>query len=75
MRRLSAPPKAAGNDLDLTCKIDAASSVASWIQSRSVKILSVAGPRASEDAGIYKDVFRILEMVVEMQKPKQAPSI
>ena len=52
-----------GIDLNLTRSIDAASSIVSWIQSRSIKILNVAGPRASEDACIYKDVFQILEMV------------
>jgi len=57
-------------DLNLTKSTDAASSVVSWIQSQSIKTLNVAGPRASEDAGIYQDVFRILEMVVQMQKQK-----
>jgi len=61
-------------DLNLTSSLDAASLVVSWIQSQSIKIMNVAGPRASEDAGIYLDVFRILEMVLQMQKPNQAHS-
>ncbi|UCD82750.1 MAG: putative molybdenum carrier protein [Desulfobacterales bacterium] len=58
-----------GIDLNLTSYSDAASMLTSWIQARRIKILNVAGPRASEDARIYGDVFRILEMVVQMQKP------
>ena len=55
-------------DLNLTTSFDAASLIVSWIQLRRIKILNVAGPRASEDAGIYYDVFRILAMVIQMHK-------
>ena len=51
-------------DLNLTSPSDAASSITSWIQSQKIKDLNVAGPRASEDPGIYGDVFRIIEAVV-----------
>ena len=57
-----------GIDLNLTPPYDAASLIVSWIQMRRIKILNVAGPRASEDADIYNDVFRILAMVIQMQK-------
>lgn len=61
-------------DLNLTATHDAASLIVSWIQMRRIKILNVAGPRASEDAGIYNDVFRILAMVIQLQKQAQDPS-
>ena len=57
-----------GIDLNLTTSFDAASLIVSWIQLRRIKILNVADPRASEDAGIYYDVFRILAMVIQMHK-------
>ena len=57
-----------GIDLNLTTSFDAAPLIVSWIQLRRIKILNVAGPRASEDAGIYYDVFRILAMVIQMHK-------
>jgi hypothetical protein len=56
-----------GIDLKRTTSLDAASLIVSWIQLRRIKILNVAGPRASEDAGIYNDVFRILALVIQMQ--------
>ena len=43
-----------------------ASLILSWIQYRLIKILNVAGPRASKDPDIYGDVFRILEMTYRM---------
>ena len=52
-------------DLDLISLSDAASSIVSWIQSKRIRTLNVAGSRASEDRGIYGDVFRIMEMVVQ----------
>jgi hypothetical protein len=60
-----------GIDLNLTASHDAASLILSWIQLRRIKILNVAGPRASEDAGIYNDVFRILAVVIRTQKNSQ----
>jgi Circularly permutated YpsA SLOG family len=57
-----------GIDLNQTTSLDAASLIVSWIQLRRIKILNVAGPRASEDADIYNDVYRILEMVIQMQE-------
>ena len=55
-------------DQNLMSSSDAALSIASWIQSQKIKILNFAGPRASDDAGIYGDMFRILAMDLRMQK-------
>ena len=49
-------------DLNLTPSYDAAHLLSSWIDLQHVKILNVAGPRASKDPAIYNDVFRVLEM-------------
>ncbi len=55
-----------GIDLNLTGHFDAASLAASWIRLQNVKVLNVAGPRASEDRQIYSDVVIILEQVVQI---------
>jgi len=49
-------------DLNLTTSYDAAHLLFSWIDLQHIKILNVAGPRASKDPAIYYDVFRVLEM-------------
>lgn len=49
-------------DLNLRSSYDAAHLLLSWIDLQHIKILNVAGPRASKDPAIYNDVFRILEM-------------
>ena len=55
-----------GIDLNLTGHYDAASLAASWIRMQHVKVLNVAGPRASEDRQIYSDVVIILEQVIQI---------
>ena len=55
-----------GIDLHLIGHFDAASLAASWIRMQHVKVLNVAGPRASEDRQIYRDVVIILEQVVQI---------
>ena len=55
-----------GIDLGLIGHFDAASLAASWIRMQHVKVLNVAGPRASEDHQIYSDVIIILEQVVQI---------
>jgi len=61
-------------DLHIATSFDAASLILSWIQLRLIKILNVAGPRASEDPDIYEDVFRILEMAYRMKNVEQQRS-
>jgi hypothetical protein len=55
-----------GIDLNLIGHYDAASLAASWIIMQHVKVLNVAGPRASEDIQIYSDAVIILEQVVQI---------
>jgi hypothetical protein len=49
-------------DLNLTTSHAAAHLLSSWIDLQHIKILNVAGPRASKDPAIYNDVLRVLEM-------------
>jgi hypothetical protein len=58
-------------DLNLTTSYDAASLILSWIDIHRIEVLNVAGPRASKDPAIYRDVFRILEMALKMHRIDQ----
>jgi hypothetical protein len=60
-----------GIDLNLTGRYDAASLIASWIKLQKVKILNVAGPKASEDQEIYRDVLTILENTIQILKDEE----
>jgi predicted Rossmann fold nucleotide-binding protein DprA/Smf involved in DNA uptake len=47
-------------DLENLGEDDAADIIKDWIQEIGIKILNVAGPRASEDPGIYESVRNVL---------------
>jgi hypothetical protein len=55
-------------DLNLTTSFDAASLVNSWMKMHQIKILNVAGPRASKDPNVYVDAFRILEWAFKIYR-------
>jgi hypothetical protein len=61
-------------DFNIATSYDAASLILSWIKLQHIKILNVAGPRASEDGQIYNDVFRTLEMAYVMHKAERLKS-
>ena len=63
-----------GIDLNLMGPFEAASLAASWIKMQHVKVLNVAGPRASEDRQIYSDVVIILEQVVQILTDEERKS-
>ncbi len=44
---------------------DAASLVKSWIEMQHIRVLNVAGPRASKDPGIYQDVLAVLSQALK----------
>jgi hypothetical protein len=44
-------------DLDKMPIVEAALMIRSWLRKNNIKILNVAGPRASKDARIYEDVI------------------
>lgn len=50
-------------DLNNIAPFDAAIDIHEWIVEKRIKVLNVAGPRASKDPGIYKAVYDILEVV------------
>jgi hypothetical protein len=50
-------------DLHTMPAFQAAVAVSRWLAENSIRILNVAGPRASKDPGIYRDTLRLLESV------------
>jgi hypothetical protein len=60
-----------GIDLNLTDHYDAASLIASWIRMQKVNTLNVAGPRASKDSEIYRDVVTILEKTIQILRDEE----
>jgi len=53
-------------DLEVLDEVKAAEVVSNWLDARQIRILNVAGPRASEDAGIYEAVRRVLSSALQM---------
>lgn len=49
---------------------EAAVAAANWIDAREIKVLNVAGPRASEDSNIYEDAKKLLRLVIEQSSPR-----
>lgn len=50
-------------DLDGMDEFHVAFEIMHWLRHHGIKVLNVAGPRASKDPGIYPAVFQILEAV------------
>jgi hypothetical protein len=44
--------------------------VSNWVNAREIRILNVAGPRASENPGIYEATRRLLTLVIQSLFPK-----
>ena len=53
-------------DLELNRGFSAAQLIQSWIVLNGIKVLNVAGPRASEDPYIYEDTVRLLKAVNQL---------
>jgi len=64
-----------GIDLNLSGHYDAASLIASWIKLQKVETLNIAGPRASKDSEIYRDVVAILEKTIQILRDEQRKAI
>lgn len=60
-------------DLAFVDEFEAAVILNSFISDYTIKILNVAGPRASSDPGIYRDVKAILETLIYMQLMETEP--
>jgi hypothetical protein len=58
-------------DLNLRTSYDAAYQILSTVEFHHIKILNVAGPRASKEPAIYNDVFKILDMAYKIHKVDQ----
>ncbi len=61
--------------MKLKTSYDAAYRILSWIEYNHIKILNVAGPRASKDPAIYNDVFKILDMAYKIHRADQIRNI
>lgn len=53
-------------DLNITSHFQAALTVANWIQDNEIKILNVAGPRASKDPEIHDATMHLIESVYNL---------
>lgn len=62
-------------DLNETAAFRAARAIVEWLAGHNVRVLNVAGPRASKDPGIYRDTMALLESVyylsLSAMNPKQ----
>jgi hypothetical protein len=56
-------------DLDYVSNSKAAQIISSWIDTRQIKTLNVAGPRASNDPEIYEATKTVLKTVIERYLP------
>jgi hypothetical protein len=54
-------------DLDELGVYKAVEKINSWIKDREIEILNVAGPRTSEDAGIYEAVRNVIKSVLSLK--------
>jgi hypothetical protein len=52
-------------DLEITPFPEAASMIREWIRHNSIKVMNVAGPRASKDPKIYQAVKELLEATLD----------
>lgn len=48
--------------------------VLAWLEQHATRVLNVAGPRASEDAEIYRDAFALVSAVLARRHPKRTRS-
>jgi hypothetical protein len=60
-------------DLNEMDEFEAAVMLQDFLKTRHIQVLNVAGPRASQDAGIYWSVKGILETLVFMEMMTQTP--
>lgn len=51
-------------DLDETFESDAPGIISAWVLRQGIEVLNIAGPRESEDPGIYQSVRAIMEQVI-----------
>jgi hypothetical protein len=61
-------------ELNKISKFHAAEIVVTWIIENKIKILNVAGPRASKDPEIYVDVLNLIESVYYLSLVKESTS-
>jgi len=60
-------------DLNSMSEYKAVEAIRSWIESRDIHVLNVAGPRASEDLEIYDATQRVLKAVIYPPPERMTP--
>jgi len=55
-------------DLDLRPASEAITEIQSWLGQHDIRVLNVAGPRASEDQRIYRETYQILRAVLQERR-------
>lgn len=56
-------------DLDSLEISDAAGAIINWLDAREIRVLNVAGSRASEDPAIYEETKKLLKVVIGQSSP------
>ncbi|MBN1548030.1 MAG: putative molybdenum carrier protein [Syntrophaceae bacterium] len=60
-------------DLEITTYLEAATMVQEWIKQNEIRVMNVAGPRASKDPKIYDATLALLEMALKVNESKDYP--
>lgn len=56
-------------NLDDLALPDAAAAITNWLDAREIRVLNVAGSRASEDPAVYEETKQLLKLVVGQSSP------
>lgn len=62
-------------NLNLTPAFSGITKTTEWVFSNQIKVLNVAGPRASKDPLIYDDVKKMIEGIIYLCSMKQNPAL
>ncbi|MEJ5357425.1 MAG: putative molybdenum carrier protein [Desulfobacterales bacterium] len=62
-------------DLAQTSAFQAAQRILEWLARHAIRVLNVAGPRASKDPEIYDRAFRLLEAVLVLDAASPPPAV
>jgi hypothetical protein len=62
-------------DLKKTVALRAALTIVAWLGGQNIRVLNVAGPRASKDPGIYRDARALLESAYYLSLSATGPEI
>jgi hypothetical protein len=61
-------------NLNESNRFQAVLNIVQWVQKNRIRVLNVAGPRASKDPGIYAAVGGLLEAVITLEMGRATPA-